>query len=152
MRGKSSLLLTVLACLSLHPLVAWSVDPGFVVVVAPGTAERKLSREATARIFLRRQNFWESGVRVQPVNLPATHPLRRQFSQTILGMPPEALEDYWRDMYFHGVLPPHVVASEEAVVLFVASTPGALGYVSSCSAAQKLGIVLVVGDVPDCRR
>lgn len=152
MHWKSSLLLSTLACLSLTPLAAWSLEPAFIVVAAPGNAERRLTREAAARIFMRKQNFWESGARAQPVNLPATHPLRRQFSQTILGMPPEALEDYWRDMYFHGVLPPHVVASEEAVVLFVASTPGAIGYLSSCSAARKLSIVLVVGDVPDCPR
>lgn len=129
---------------------ALAAEPGLVVVAAPGAGERKLTREAVARIFLRKQNFWESGLRNQPANLPANNPLRRQFSEAVLGSPPEALEDYWRDMYFHGVLPPHVLASEEAVVLFVASTPGAIGYVSSCAAARKLVVVLVVGEPADC--
>ncbi len=152
MRRKSSLLLAVVIGLSLHPLVGWALDPAFVIVASPGTTDRRLTREAAARIFLRKQNFWESGARTQPVNLPVTHPLRREFSQSILGMPPDALQDYWRDMYFQGVLPPHVLASEEAVALFVASTPGAVGYVSTCAAAQKLSIVLVVGDIGDCPR
>lgn len=152
MRKTSLSMLALLSCVLLLPLDARALEPVLVVVVAPGTTDHKMTRNAVARIFLRQQNFWASGSRVQPVNLPAAHPLRRQFSQSILGGPPEAREDYWRDMYFHGVLPPHVVASEDAVVLFIASTPGAIGYVASCAAAQKLTIVLVVGDSADCDR
>lgn len=129
-----------------------AADPSFVVVAAPGTTDARITREALARIFLRKQVHWARGLRIQPVNLPVGNPIRRQFSQAILGSPPEGFEDYWRDMYFHGVLPPHVLSSDDAVVLFVASTPGAIGYVSSCAAAQKLSVVLVVGDAPDCPR
>jgi ABC-type phosphate transport system substrate-binding protein len=152
MRKEALLLWGLMVCLLLQPRASWGVDPTFVVVAAPGTTDRKLTREEVARIFLKKQVFWRVGGRTTPVNLPVTHPLRRQFSQSVLGESPEAFEDYWRDMYFHGVLPPHVLASEEAVVLFVASTPGAVGYVSSCAAAQKLSIVLVVGEVADCQR
>ncbi|CAN5879964.1 ABC transporter substrate-binding protein [soil metagenome] len=144
------------AALSMY-LAAWPVsasadDPSFVVIASPGVTEHHLSRETLRRIFTRKQALWPSGVHIQPVNLPADHPLRRAFSQSILGGPPQAFEDYWRDMYFHGVLPPHVLASEEAVLLFVATTPGAIGYVSSCPGNLKLSIVLVVGDVLDCAR
>lgn len=124
----------------------------FVVVAAPGATEHKLTRDTVARIFLRKQTLWEKGNRVQPVNLPVDHPLRQLFSQAVLGDAPEAWADYWRDMYFHGVLPPHVLASEEAVALFIASTPGAIGYLSSCTLGRKLTVVLVVGDVADCAR
>lgn len=142
-----------LVCVALAAGTSWAAEQSFVVVATPGaTADRRLTREIVARIFLRKQNFWPQGARIQPVNLPATHPMRRLFSQSVLGSAPEALEDYWRDMYFHGVLPPHVLSSEEAVILFVGSTPGAIGYVSTCTAAQKLSVVLVVGDVPDCQK
>ena len=141
-------LLSVLVLVLTPP--ARAAEPAFVVVAAPGAADHRLPRDTVARIFLRKQFFWENGLRIQPVNLPASHPLRRTVSQNLLGSTPEALEDYWRDMYFHGVLPPHVVASEEAVVLFVSGTPGAIGYLSSCVAAQKLSVLLVVGEVPDC--
>jgi hypothetical protein len=55
-------------------------------------------------------------------------------------------------MYFHGVLPPHVLASEEAVILFVSSTPGAIGYVSGCVPEHKVNVVLMVGELPACPR
>ena len=143
--------LLVLALAALWPaLPAAAAEHPFVVIAGPGVAEHHLSREVVAQIFRRKQNYWANGARVQPVNLPPQHPLRRGFSQAVLGHLPEGMEDYWREMYFHGVLPPHVLASEEAVLLFVASTPGAIGYVASCPTEHKVTVLLVVGDLPNC--
>jgi hypothetical protein len=153
MLGMSRISTLLLAALLAMPVASLhAAERAFAVIAAPGTIEHRLSRESVALIFKRKQNFWESGSRIQPVNLPPTHPLRQNFSLSILGQAPEALEEYWREMYFHGVLPPHVLASEEAVVLFVNSTPGAIGYISACPPERKLNIVLLVGEVPNCTR
>ncbi|WP_417066867.1 hypothetical protein [Niveibacterium terrae] len=149
---KILLLLGALSCLVLPVSQTLATERAFAVIAAPGVSDHRLTRETLSLIFRRKQNFWGSGSRIHPVNLPPSHPLRHVFSQAIIGLPPEAMEDYWREMYFHGVLPPHVVASEEAVVLFVSSTPGAIGYISACPAERKLNIVLLVGDVPGCTR
>lgn len=148
----SFLLVSLLLTLGLAMQSAWGGERPFVVITAPDVTEHHLSRESVFLIFKRKQNHWESGKRIQPVNLPTSHPLRRAFSQTLLGQAPEAMEDYWRERYFHGVLPPHVVESEEAVILFVASTPGAIGYLSACPTDRKVNVVLTVGDVPNCPR
>ena len=148
----ASLLASGLLVLALATSSAWAVERPFAVIAAPGATEHRLTRESVALIFRRKQNYWEDGARVQPVNLPPANPLRQAFSRAILGRSPEALEDYWREMYFHGVLPPHVLASEEAVVLFVSSTPGAIGYVSTCVPEHRVHVVLMVGEVPDCPR
>ena len=131
---------------------AQAVDRPFAVITAPGATDHRQTQESVALIFRRKQIYWENGTRIQPVNLPPTHPLRRAFSQSILGHLPEGMEDYWREMYFHGVLPPHVLASEEAVVLFVGATPGAIGYVSVCVPERKVNVVLMVGELPNCPR
>jgi ABC-type phosphate transport system substrate-binding protein len=149
---KISSLLAALLCLGLPVAEALPVDRPFAVIAAPGVSDHRLTRETVSLIFRRKQNYWESGSRIQPVNLPPAHPLRHVFSQAVLGQPPEGMEEYWREMYFHGVLPPHVLASEEAVILFVSSTPGAIGYISTCPPERKLNIVLLVGDVPGCSR
>jgi len=143
-----SLLASVLLYLAMSS--AWAIDRPFAVITAPGATEHHLTRETISLIFKRKQKYWDNGTRIQPVNLPTSNPLRRAFSQTILGHPPEALEDYWREMYFHGVLPPYVLASEEAVILFVNSTPGAIGYVSACIPEQGVEVVLTVGELPTC--
>jgi hypothetical protein len=124
----------------------------FAVIVAAGVVDQRVSPRTAALIFRVKQTHWADGVRTQPVNLPASSTLRQAFSQCVLGEAPEAMENYWREMYFHGVLPPHVVDSEQAVVLFVASTPGAIGYVSSCPKDASVNVVFTVGDVPNCPR
>jgi ABC-type phosphate transport system substrate-binding protein len=150
MPTKLSLLASMLLLLAMPD--AWAAERAFAVITAAGATEHRLTHETVSLIFRRKQNYWENGTRIQPVNLPPAHPLRRAFSQSILGRPPEALEDYWREMYFHGVLPPHVLASEEAVILFVSSTPGAIGYVSTCVPEHGVNVVLMVGEVPSCPR
>ena len=82
------------------------------------------------RIYLRTKLLWNDGSSVIPVNLPPDYMLRRHFSRLVLGVSPEDLEEYWNSQYFHGVAPPYVLASEAAVLQFVATTPGAIGYVS----------------------
>jgi hypothetical protein len=129
---------------------AGTQDPGISVIMAPGAAQPKLNRDDLALIFKRQKRFWEDGQHVQPVNLSANHPLRRAFSMQIFGRGPEDLEDYWRDMYFHGVLPPYVLASEEAVIRFVASTPGAIGYVSHCLLDHRVSVVMRLDNGAEC--
>jgi len=152
MRTLRSLLASALLALALAVPDAWAAERSFAVIAAAGVAEQRLTRESISLIFKRKQTYWENGIRIQPVNLPPAHPLRRAFSQSMLGQLPEAMGDYWREMYFHGVLPPHVLASEEAVILFVSSTPGALGYVSTCIPEHGVNVVLMVGEVPSCAR
>jgi len=155
MQGMRRLILW-LSCVGLGamalPCSSGASERAFAVISAPGTTEHHLTRETLALMFRRKQNFWDNGVRVQAVNLPATHPLRHAFSLAVLGQTPESMEDYWREMYFNGVLPPHVLASEEAVILFVSSTPGAIGYVSTCMPEHGVNLVLMVGDVPFCSK
>lgn len=129
-----------------------AAEQPFAVIVGPGVSERRLSTEEIALIYRRKQNFWADGKRIHPVNLPPSHPSRRSFSLSVLGLQPEALEEYWREMYFHGILPPHVLASEKAVLLFVGSTPGAIGYVSSCLPETGVRVVLTVGELLPCSK
>lgn len=148
----SFLLASAFFGLWLFAVGAEAADRPFAVIAASGASDHRLTRETVALIFRRKLVYWEGGQRIQPVNLPPVHPLRRNFSLAVLGQPPESLDDYWREMYFHGVRPPHVLASEEAVALFVAATPGAIGYVSNCIPEGKVTVVFAAGDLPGCAK
>jgi ABC-type phosphate transport system substrate-binding protein len=152
MTKSAAMLASLLGLLALHISAAGAVDRPFAVIAAPGSIEHRLSPGTVAQIFKRKKNYWDNGARIHPVNLPASHPLRRAFSQSVLGHPPEAMEEYWKEQYFHGVLPPHVFDSEEALALFVSVTPGAIGYVSACLPEHKYEVVLTVGDLPSCAK
>lgn len=106
------------------------------IVVNAQAPAQTLDRAALRRIFLLRQRLWSDGTRVSPINLPADTPLREQFSRAVLGGGSRDFATYWNDLYFHGTQPPTTVASEQAVLLFVARTPGAVGYVSEEMAAM----------------
>lgn len=130
---------------------ACASDTGFAVIASPGVGLNHLSRKSLALIYRRRQNLWPNGDRIHPVNLPANNPLRVTFSRCVLGQTPRDTEDYWRQMYFHGTLPPYVLASQQAVELFVASTRGAIGYVTRCPQDARVVVLMVFGHPAQCR-
>jgi len=143
-------LLLCLAFLCLPAFAALAEEPALAIVMASGTVPPRLGREQIAQIFKHKKRYWDDGSRILAVNLPASHPLRRSFTQQIYGRNPEELEDYWRDQYFHGVLPPFVLGSEEAVIRLVASTPGAIGYVSICNVDHRVNVLLRLDGSSSC--
>jgi len=114
------------------------------VVTRASAVKPSCSKAELARIYLRKKSWWDDGTRITPVNFPADHPLRRSFSLAVLGALPEELETYWNDQYFHGVMPPHILTSEEAVIRFVASTPGAIGYVTEGAVTKEVQVLLLL--------
>ncbi len=109
-----------------------------IVASNQNTDELKLAPNQLSLIYWRKQLYWSKGLRIKPVNLSTEHPLRLQFSQTILGSAPKTQIDYWNGQYFNGVLPPYSVNSEEAVMRYVSQTAGAIGYVDACHVDERV--------------
>jgi len=106
-----------------------------VCVVANVSASvEELDLDLVRRIFLLRQRFWPDGAPAHPVNLPASSPIRERFSREAFGQSVKEMAPYWNERYFHGTRPPPTVASEAAVLLFVARTRGGVGYVREAEA------------------
>jgi hypothetical protein len=137
-----SLLLFLIVAAGLLPVPAPAGEEPLAVVVPRGFNGRQPDTQELALIFKRKRLSWDDGTRIQAVNLPADHPARRLFSQRILKTLPEAQAQYWNGMYYHGVFPPHVVASPEAVLRFVAETPGAIGYIPACKLDTRVKSIL----------
>ncbi len=112
------------------PFLAVHDSVGVAVIVHQGPGVEEMEAAQVRRVFLLRQRFWTDGSAVVPVNLPASSPIREEFSERVLGQTTRELAGYWSDLYFHGTQPPRVLDSEEAVLLFVTRTPGSIGYVS----------------------
>ena len=92
--------------------------------------------DTVRRVFLLRQRFWPDGSAAHPVNLPASSEVREAFSVAAFGQAVREMAAYWNERYFHGTRPPPTLASEAAVLLFLARTPGGVGYVSEAMAAD----------------
>lgn len=100
------------------------------VVVHPSRAAT-LTTETLRRIYLKRQRFWDDGRPIVAINQEVGTRARDAFTRVVFGDEAARLPAYWNAQYFHGVLPPITLGSEEAVMRYVASRPDAIGYVDA---------------------
>ncbi|HZX70488.1 MAG TPA: hypothetical protein VFE77_06680 [Rhodanobacter sp.] len=112
-----------------------------MVITAPQAPRLSFDRYTLRNVFLKKIFVDKDGQRLIPVNLPAGSPLRQAFAQEVTHLPDTQQDDYWNRQYFQGVSPPYVLASQQAVVRFVAATPGAIGYVTSCYVDSSVRVV-----------
>lgn len=126
----------------------WMMDTraGEAIAVVAGTDNplASLTLEALKPIYKGKSQVDGQGRRWIPLNLPPADPLRRAFSLTLFQALPEDLEEYWNIQYFHGIAPPEVLASEEAVLRFLAVTPGAIGYVRERRVDARVKVLLLL--------
>lgn len=117
---------------------------GIAVIVAYDAPRLHLDRATLRDIYLKKIFVDEHGTALIPVNLPPDDLLRRAFSLNLFRETADELQSYWNERYFHGVRPPYVLGSPNAVVRFVARTSGAIGYVATCQVDASVRRVLVL--------
>lgn len=108
------------------------------VIVPRGYSVHQIDANELSLLFWKKKLYWADGKRIQTLNYAANNPMRLQFSQSVLKSTPDSQTDYWNGLYFHGISPPHVVNSQEAMLRFVADTPGAIGYVDACKINDRV--------------
>jgi ABC-type phosphate transport system substrate-binding protein len=126
-------LLSVLAfaALTAGALPVVSADASFRVIVHPQVKGSQIPRAALTSIFLKQAPKWGDGTAVRPVDQSVRSLVRKSFSGDVLQQGIVEVQVYWQRKMSAGVVPPPVKTSDEEIVSFVASTPGAIGYVSS---------------------
>ncbi len=110
---------------------AWAGPDEFRVIVSMHNPITSAPRDFVADVFLKRQSRWDDGEPVRPTDLRPESPVRRSFSERVLKRSVAAVRNYWQQRIFSGrELPPPELESEQAVVSYVATHRGAVGYVS----------------------
>jgi len=107
---------------------------------------QQLAAQELSLIYWCKKQYWQDGVRIHPVNLHAEHTVRLYFSKTVLGNLPNEQGDYWNGLYFHGTNPPYSVESQEAVMRYVSTTKGAIGYVDACKLDERVKPLLWISN------
>ncbi len=103
----------------------------FQVIVHHQVKGAHISRSALSSIFLKQAPRWSDGSAIKPVDQSVRSTVRKSFSGDVLAQGIVEVQIYWQRRMSLGTTPPPVKTSDEEVVSFVASTPGAIGYVSS---------------------
>jgi len=105
-----------------------SGEPGFLVVTSTNTKIEHLSKLELRQIWLKKRDRIGK-VRVTPIQLDTGHPVRTDFDRWLYrkGFP---LEEYWLKQRLQaGEKPPHSVANEAFVLIYVERNPGFIGFV-----------------------
>ena len=123
-------------------------EPSYVVIVATGNPVSSIKRQELARFFLKKTGRWSDGHGVIPVDQSAGSPVRSAFTRAVLAVEGmgqiSAVQNFWLQQVYSGrSTPPTVKASDAEIVAFVASNPGAIGYVAAASAVGGVKVLTV---------
>ena len=118
--------------------------PEFSIIVHPQNPVKSVGRSFLADLYLKRATRWEDGESARPIDQRADSAVRRAFSDSVLKRSVAAVKRYWQQRIFSGRdLPPPELDGDEAVVDYVASHRGAIGYVSATVKLDKTKLVPV---------
>ena len=99
------------------------------IIANPGVAVQNLPINSARSMFGMRQLSWSDGQQVRVFVLPDRHPLHIDFCKEVLNMYPYQLRQSWDRLIYSGMgQAPIEVNSEEEMLMLVARTPGAIGY------------------------
>lgn len=115
------------------------------VVVSPSTNVSSITREQVTSIFLgRTQNLPGGAGRALPVD-QTNEALREQFSNKVVGKTSAQMKAVWSRLIFSGAAaPPKEVSDSAAVKAYLASHPGAIGYIEAAAVDASVKVVLTV--------
>jgi ABC-type phosphate transport system substrate-binding protein len=123
---------------------AASEAPGFVLVVHPENPTSKAPRQWLASLFLKEATRWSDDVAARPVDLKPDAMIRRRFSESVLKRSVAAVKSFWQQRIFSGRgVPPPELESDQAVIHYVTTHRGAVGYVASDAPLGKARIVRI---------
>jgi ABC-type phosphate transport system substrate-binding protein len=125
-------ILTLVVCLAALFGATPAQAQSYRVVVNASNPTSALSKDDLARVYLKKQTTWKGGGSVAVVDQSPKAPVRAQFSMQVLGRDVPTMKNYWQQSLFSGRgVPPIEQPSDDQVLSFVASNPGAIGYVSA---------------------
>jgi len=115
---------------------------GLLVIASPQVPDAVISVEQLANIYTLKKIFWADKTQVVPVNREASSVEREMFSEAVFNLSTQELGEYWNRLSFQGKLPPLVQTSDQAVLGFVRSVPGAIGYINANQQPTGVKILL----------
>lgn len=122
--------------MSLFVSVAFSGEE--ILIAHPKLPQSSVTQPEIKKIFLGKMAHWNNGKRIVLVvqKQGKTH---KDFLSGYVGKTVVGFRNYWRKKVFTGTgSPPETLKSDEDVVQFVSSQPGAVGYISSNSAHSEV--------------
>jgi ABC-type phosphate transport system substrate-binding protein len=117
-----------------------------VVIVHKENPVTTLSSAKLAQYYKGEVQLWEWRKKIVPVDHTDNNPLTAHFAETVLKMDIEMKQKMWITKILSGAgVPPKQFKEDGQVVSFVASEPGAIGYVHKESVSDQVKVLIVDG-------
>jgi ABC-type phosphate transport system substrate-binding protein len=119
--------------LAAPPKLALAAGDPIVVIVNISNPVDNLSMSELRKIFLSDRDRWGTGKSVAPVMVTVGAPERTAFLKIVCGMSDTDFSKYFLRAAFTGrsAIPPKEVFNSAALKSFVATSPGAIGFVKA---------------------
>ena len=102
------------------------------LIVNPSVSVTNIKLKELRAMYAMRRVHWPDGSPVNLVVYANDSPLHKVFSKELLAVFPHQLQTRWDKLVYSGrAAPPVKVNDEQAMIDYVAKTPGAIGYISS---------------------
>ncbi len=128
------------ACMLAGLAITSSAMADVVVIVNPSNAA-SIDEEQIAKIFLGQTKTFSNGSEAIPID-QKEGPVREEFGNKLLKKNPAQLKAQWaRQIFTGGAKPPKEMASDDEILKFVASTPGAIAYMDSSKVNKTVKVL-----------
>lgn len=118
---------------------------GIAVVVNADNPNGMLSKTDAARLFLKKDKSFKTGMKAEPIDHSAESQLREKFYTEVVNKNSSQLISYWSRMIFTGkAAPPRTVGNDEGVITAVVNNSSAIGYIDTRSVDKRVKVLLTV--------
>ena len=125
---------------SAFSLCSINVFAEVAVIINPSNAS-SVDADTIKKIYLGKSKSFSNGEKVNPVNQDNTT-VADEFNDKVIGKSSSQLNAYWSKLIFTGKgTPPEKLASDQAVIDFVAANNGAIGYIDSAKVSDKVKVI-----------
>ncbi len=133
----------ILRSAAIWALLGWGGVHAQVIVANPGLKLAELSKSDCRDIFTGVSSNYKDGSHAVPVTL-RSGPVQEAFLKNYLGKSDAAFRATWRAVVFAGQgMMPKSFDTEAALIDYVASVPGAIGYVGASTDHEKVKVIAV---------
>jgi hypothetical protein len=142
--GRLAVVLGGLVLFAVSAPAQTSESVPYKVIINASNPVTWVKKSELAAMFLKKADSWPTGALVVPVDQAERAPVRQSFSRDVIGKPPAAVKSYWNQLVFSGrSVPPPEKLTDEEVILFVKSTPSAVGYISASTKPKGVKVLTV---------
>lgn len=143
MKGLNTSLLSLVLLASM--MMAQQAHAELVIITHPKNSVMGISADELKRIYMGKSHSFSNNQRVHAVDQQIGSSARDMLNKKVLQMSEGKRKSYWSRLIFTGKQKPPLILDDDAAVLeWVATHPGGLGYITSNKVSKRVKVLLIL--------